>query len=141
MDTNSLRCNLSTITESVFLDVTTTTTHYITYQYIPTHQYMPTRTTTHSADTPHHQAHFASQDRYKLTSFQVARGLHRSTNTNVSYVMPRPTHSDTEGKAGPCAQREPTVGVLIVIVTERVIHTQHTPHPHTTPHHTTPHPP
>ena len=29
------------------MDVTTTTTHYIAYQYIQTHQYIPTRTQTH----------------------------------------------------------------------------------------------
>ena len=45
-------------------------------------------------------------------------------------------HSGPQGKAGPCVQREPTVGVLIVIVIERVIRARHTTHDtHTT--HTT----
>ena len=34
-------------------------------------------------------------------------------------------HSGLQGKSGPCVQRGPTVGVLIVIVIERVIHTPH----------------
>ena len=56
METNSFWGNLSAITDSVLfcgtaIDVTTTTTHYITYQCMPTHQYTPTRTNTHSTDT------------------------------------------------------------------------------------------
>ena len=130
------------------MDVTTTTTHYVTCQDIPRHQYKPTRTTTHSTDAPHHQAHFSFQHRYRPTSFHVARCLHRNKSINVS-CMVRTCSPDKEWATvrapwpsrqvrAVCTEREPTVGVLIVIVIERVVHTQHTPH-HTTPHHTTPH--
>ena len=42
---------------------------------------------------------------------------------------PRYMHSGLQGKSGPCVQRGPTVGmiivIVIVIVIERVIHTPH----------------
>ena len=98
-----------------------TTSHINTYQHA--HK--------HTAQTHHtHQAHFSFQHRYRPTSFQVARGLHRNPETIVSCMM-RTCQTNKEwamadavwpsGKVGTCAQREPTVGMLIVIVIERVI--------------------
>ena len=52
------------------------TTHYITLQHAKNTQ----TTQTHHA-TPH-QAHSSFQHRYRPTSFEVARGLHRNTWTN-----------------------------------------------------------
>ena len=101
------------------------TTHYITYQYIPT------RTQTHTAQsTTPHQAHFSFQHRHSPTSFQVIRGLHRNTWTLVSCMM-RTSQTNKEwamapalwpsGKTGPCVQREPTGRAIIVIVIASVV--------------------
>ena len=59
------------------------TSHINTYHNINTYQHAQQ----HCTDTPHHQAHFSFQHRYRPTSFHVARGLHRKNLINVSCMM------------------------------------------------------
>ena len=104
---------------------TTKTTHANTYLHILTH----TNTTKHHQHTTRHITHL--QHRYRPTSFQAARGLHRKHQDSCflhDANMFRPTGNEPRpyalwpsraSQSFVYTEREPTERVIIVIVTER----------------------
>ena len=102
------------------LTTTRITTHYITYQCIPTR--------TNTAQTHHisfEHLFISSTDEGPLHSkwheglAQEYLGncfLHDANMFAPTGNEPRCMHSDPQGKSGPCVQREPTGRAIIVIV-------------------------
>ena len=78
------------------MDVRTTTTqHYITYQYIPTHQYIPTRTT-HSTDTTPKHIFLFSSDTGSLYSMWHEACTRIPRNVSCMMRTCSPNEADTE---------------------------------------------
>ena len=80
--------------------------HILTHAHTTKHHQTPPNTTKHKhiTNTTKHNTHF--QDRYRPTSFQVERGLHRSTWTN-DFCMVRTVSPNREcPKSGTLALRQ-----------------------------------
>ena len=129
MERNSQRCNLRTITNvfffgenhhgremSFFFFATQPATDATTQQQQQAHT-IPHHTKhiiLSSTDTgPLHSKWHEACTGIPRLSFCMMRAIRQSANG------PRPTQSGTQGKSGPCVQREPTGREIIVMVIER----------------------